>query len=272
MPKSQSLNVYGDSYKPPVVIKIGGTVLEDLSAFWRQVSAIKSPVVIVHGGGNQSTKLAKQLGHTPKMIEGRRVTTTLDLQIAEWVMRGSVNISLVADANINGLHAVGLSGVDGRMIEVSRREPWVIDGETVDFGWVGEITDINTTVIDELSDMGFTCIIAPIGSDYTGQRFNINADTVAGSLAEHLDASELVFVTDTGGVMKDLSDPSSRLISCSPDDEADGIEQGWISGGMAVKLTTARKALNHGVSNVWITGVNDVFYKINATEIITEEA
>ncbi|MCY4226078.1 MAG: acetylglutamate kinase [Bacteroidetes bacterium] len=252
----------------PVVVKIGGTVMNDLSTLWEQIQFIKSPVVIVHGGGSQSTKLANQLGHSPRIIHGRRVTTDLDLNIAEWVMRGSVNVSLVAQANINGLHAVGLCGVDGRMIDVQRREPWIIDGETVDFGWVGEIIDVNTTVIDQLSDAGFTCIIAPIGYDHTGQRFNINADTVACALAEHLVASDLVFVTDTGGVMKDLSDPYSRLITCSPDDEIEGVNHGWISGGMSVKLQMARNALNHGVSKVWITGVRDVLYKINATEII----
>jgi len=253
----------------PIVLKIGGTVMNDLSTLWEQIQFMKSPVIIVHGGGSQSTKLANQLGHSPRMINGRRVTTDLDLNIAEWVMRGSVNVTLVADANVHGLHAVGLCGVDGRMIHVRRREPWVINGETVDFGWVGEIIDINTVLIDQLSSAGFTCIIAPIGFDHTGQRFNINADTVACSFAEHLDASDLIFVTDTGGVMKDLSDPSSRLTSCSPDDEAEGIEQGWISGGMSVKLQMARNALSQGVSKVWITGVRDVLYKINATEIIT---
>ena len=255
----------------PIVLKIGGTVINDMSSLWHQIHSLRSPTVIVHGGGNQSTQLAHQLGHSPRMIDGRRVTTTLDLKIAEWVMRGSVNVALVTDANVHGLHAVGLSGIDGRMIEVQRRKPWVINGETVDFGWVGEIVDINTSVIDQLLGAGFVCVIAPLGFDHTGQRFNINADTVACSLAEHLNASELIFVTDTGGVMKDLSDPSSRLISCSADDEVKGIEEGWISGGMAVKLHTARDALNHGVSKVWITGIKDVLYKINATEIVKAE-
>jgi len=253
-----------------VVIKIGGTVLDNLSTLWSQVEAIEAPIVIVHGGGNQSTKLAQQLGHSPRIINGRRVTTDLDLNIAEWVMRGAVNTALVAEANVSGLHAVGLSGVDGRMIKVERRKPWMIDGESVDFGWVGEIVHINTTVIDQLTGRGFICIIAPLGFDLTGQRFNINADTVACSIAQEMNASDLIFVTDTGGVMRDLSDPESRLNSCSPDDEAQGIDQGWISNGMSVKIHMARNALNHGVSKVWITGVNDVLSKISATEIIAQ--
>ena len=256
--------------KAPIVIKIGGVVLDDLSLFWRQVKAIASPVVIVHGGGVQSTNLAKQLGHTPRIIEGRRVTGNLDLKIAEWVMRGAVNVQLVAEANACGIRAVGLSGIDGGLIKVRRRKPWVIHGKTVDFGWVGEIVSIEPTVIETMSDAGYVSIIAPLGVDHTGQRYNVNADTVACTLAGNMNAKELLMVTDTGGVLRDRSDPSSLLRVCSPSDEATGIAQGWIRGGMSVKLQTARSALEKGVPNVWILGVDDVLRKQSATSIIPE--
>ena len=114
-------------------------------------------------------------------------------------MRGSVNVKLVAEANARGLKAVGLSGVDGAMISVRRREPWLIDGEKVDFGWVGEIVSIDTTLIETISDAGFISIIAPLGIDSSGQRYNVNADTVACTLAAHIHAKELLLVTDSGG-------------------------------------------------------------------------
>ena len=252
----------------PVVIKIGGAVLNDLSLFWDQILAMDSPLVIVHGGGIQSTKLARQLGHTPRIIQGRRVTSDLDIQIAEWTLIGAVNTRLVAEANFRGLKAIGLSGVDGAMIKVQKREPWEIQGEQVDFGWVGEITSIDTSLIDITSELGWTSIIAPLGIDHSGQRFNVNADTVACELAVHLGAKELLLVTDTGGVFCNLKDPTSRLHTCSPADERAGIKQGWIQGGMSVKLHTGRKALLQGVPRVWILGVDDLVDKQKATSII----
>jgi len=257
--------------KAPVVIKIGGAILDNLTLFWNQVKMIESPVVIVHGGGAQSTSLAKLLGHTPKIIEGRRVTDILDLKIAEWVMRGAVNVQLTAEANAHGIRAIGLSGVDGGMIKARRREPWIIDGKKVDFGWVGEIVSIDTNLIKDISDAGYTLIIAPLGVDHTGQRYNVNADTVACTLAECIDADELLLVTDTGGVRKNVQDATSLLRTCSASDEIAGTEQGWISGGMLVKLQMAREALKKGVPNIFILGVDDLLDKQNATAIIGEK-
>ncbi len=257
--------------RTPIVIKIGGTVLDHLSQFWDQVKSIEPPVVIVHGGGMQSTNLAKRLDHTPKIVKGRRVTSSLDLSIAEWAMRGAVNVKLVAEAHTFGLKAVGLSGVDGAMINVRRREPWLIDGKEVDFGWVGEIVSIDTTLIEANLNSGFIPIIAPLGIDHSGHRYNVNADTVACALAASIHATELLLVTDTGGVLRNQNDPSSLLTICSPSDETAGLSQGWIRGGMSVKIQTARGALEKGVSSVWILGVDDLLHKKNATSIIQEK-
>lgn len=258
--------------KPPIAIKIGGAVLNnDLSTFWDQIKAMDGPVVIVHGGGIQSTNLANQLGHTPTIVEGRRVTGELDLKIAEWTMRGGISVQLAADANASGLRAVGLSGVDGSMIKVRRREPWVIHGERVDFGWVGEIVSIDTTLIKTLAGAGYTSIITPLGVDDSGQRYNVNADTVASALSASIHAKELLLVTSTGGVLRDVNHPSSVLRTCSPADEAEGTAQGWISGGMSVKIQTARTALKQGVPHVWIAAADDLLLKQNATSIILED-
>ena len=113
--------------RAPVVIKIGGGTLDNLDLFWDQLKLVKPPPIIIHGGGVQSTSLATRLGHKPRIIDGRRVTGDLDLSIAEWTMRGAINVRLVAQANARKLSAVGLSGVDGSILNVRRREPWLIE-------------------------------------------------------------------------------------------------------------------------------------------------
>ena len=256
--------------RAPVVIKIGGGTLDNLDLFWDQLKLVKPPPIIIHGGGAQSTTLATRLGHMPRIIDGRRITGDLDLSIAEWTMRGAINVRLVAQANARKLRAVGLSGVDGSILNVRRREPWLIGDEMVDFGWVGEIVSIDTTLIETISNAGFIPIIAPLGVDASGQRYNVNADTVAGELAIATQARELLLVTDTGGVLQDPADPESILRTCSPTDEAAGIDQGWITGGMLVKLRIAREALASGVPSVWILGANDLQQRQNATSVLTD--
>ena len=140
----------------------------------------------------------------------------------------------------------------------------------VDFGWVGEIVSIDITLIEIVSNAGFIPIIAPLGADASGQRYNVNADTVAGALAIATQAKELLLVTDTGGVLKDPVDPESILRTCTPTDEAAGIDQGWITGGMLVKLKIAREALASGVSSVWILGAGDLLKRQNATSVLTD--
>lgn len=255
--------------RAPVVIKIGGGTLDNLDLFWDQLKLITPPPIIIHGGGVQSSILANRLGHTPRIINGRRVTGDLDLNIAEWTMRGAINVRLVAQANTRELRAVGLSGVDGSILNVRRREPWLIDDEMVDFGWVGEIVSIDTTLIEIVSNAGFIPIIAPLGVDAAGQRYNVNADTVAGALAIATQAEELLLVTDTGGVLQDPANPKSVLRTCSPTDEAEGIDKGWITGGMLVKLRIAREALASGVPSVWILGADDLLKRQNATSVLT---
>lgn len=255
--------------RAPVVIKIGGGTIENLDLLWDQLKLIKSPLIIVHGGGIQSSKLANRLGHTPRIINGRRVTGNLDLNIAEWTMRGAINVQLVAQANTCNLKAVGLSGVDGSILNVRRREPWLIDGEMVDFGWVGEIVSVDTTLIETVSNAGFMPIIAPLGVDAIGQRYNVNADTVACAIAVATQAEELLLITDTGGVLRDPTDQGSILRTCSPTDEAAGIDQGWITGGMLVKLRIAREAVVLGIPSVWVLGADDLLQRQRATSVIT---
>ena len=251
-----------------VVIKIGGGVLDELTEFWPLVRKIQHPVIIVHGGGAQSTALANRLGHKPRIVQGRRVTTDLDLAIAEWTMRGTVNVQLVSQACAQGLKPVGLSGVDGKLIQVRKRVPWTIEGEVVDFGWVGEITCVNARVLTVLLEAGFLPIVAPLGVDETGQRYNVNADTVAGAIAASVKAKALLFVTETGGLLQDANQPKSLMKTCNATDVERGLAEGWISGGMGVKLTVAQTALESGVSRVFVLGPQDILEKKRATRVV----
>ena len=186
------------------VIKMGGvSVLHDelLDTLWTSAARLAESgrVVVVHGGGVRATEIAGELGHTPRMVHGRRITTDTDLKIVQWTLRGELNGRLVAGAVRHGVKAVGLSGADGPLVRVTKRPPWNIDGETIDFGWVGDIASVDTELLNILLDLGYVPVIAPLGIDHTGQLYNVNADTVSCALAEALQADEYLLVTEIRG-------------------------------------------------------------------------
>lgn len=262
------------SQKPkPIVIKIGGAVLDEpagLAAFWQQVNQLHetAPVVIVHGGGKQATDLAHRLGHQPRIVHGRRVTTDLDLEIVQWTMRGSVNAGLVAQAARHGVAAVGLCGADGGLLRVHKRPPWNVEGEMVDFGWVGDVDSVETTILERLLDAGFVPIVAPLGLDAAGQLYNVNADTVAHALATALEAEQLFLVTQSGGVRRVADDAASHLAHCTRETYDQGLATGWINGGMGVKLHVAFAALNAGITEVFILAPDDLLARTSATRVV----
>ena len=257
----------------PVVVKIGGSLIDDddqMAALWPALRSLRErhPVVLVHGGGKQMSAMADRLDHTPRRVQGRRVTTDLDLEIAQWTMGGALNTDLVAQARAHGLTAVGLSGADAALLQVTKRPPWTIDGETVDFGWVGDVTGVDPTVVTTLLDGGMIPIIAPLGIDEEGQLYNVNADTVACAVARGLEARQLVFVTGTGGVRRDVDDAASHLDTCDTATFEQGIDEGWIEGGMRVKIETALDALNDGVGRAVVCAPDDVRAQDRATEVV----
>ncbi|MGD8415112.1 MAG: acetylglutamate kinase, partial [Candidatus Latescibacterota bacterium] len=205
-------------------------------------------VVVVHGGGPQSTEMAGRLGHTPTIVQGRRVTTDLDLEIALSTICGVVNSQLVAGLTSVGVRAVGLPGTSNRMISAVRRPPWNIDGEEVDFGHVGDIESVDTEVIEALLETEFVPVIASVGSSNDGALLNINADTTAAEIAIALKAKHLLIVTTSGGLRRD-GDIVNR---CNETLSESGIADGWISDGMHVKLQTGLKAAKSGVKQVHI--------------------
>ena len=243
--------------RPITVVKIGGALLGDegrLGVLWDGVHELSrhASVVIVHGGGPQLTEMARRLGHEPRIVQGRRVTTDLDLDIMHWTVRGSLNTRLVAAAGARGIRAVGISGVDGPSVVVNRRPPWRIQGEEVDFGWVGDVDRIETGLIQSLLASGFVPVIAPVAVDASGQTYNVNADTVAQSIARALNASRLLLVTESGGVRRDATQADSLLDRVDAATFETGKSEGWIAGGMLVKLRVAFDALSAGVKDVSI--------------------
>lgn len=257
----------------PTVIKISGTLLADggaPEAFWAAVHTLQqtAPVVIVHGGGAQATAMARRLNHEPTIVQGRRVTSDLDLDIMQWALRGKLNTQLVGDAKQHGITAVGLSGADGNTLQVTKRPPWTVDGDTVDFGWVGDVNGVNPALLHSVLAAGMVPIVAPLGIDASGQTYNVNADTVARALAAALDAEELLLVTATGGVRREADVPESHLATCTAETFEQGTDAGWINGGMRVKMEVAFDALRHGVNDVLILAPNDLVSRSHATRVV----
>ena len=257
----------------PTVIKIGGALLampDAMDAFWTSVAALRSEtsVVVVHGGGPQATEVARRLRHEPRIVHGRRVTSDVDLEIVQWTLRGALNTSLVAGAARHGLAAVGLSGADGATLRVTKRPPWEIDGETVDFGWVGDVERVETGLIQTLLDGGFVPVLAPLGLDAAGLIYNVNADTVACAVAEALSAASFLLVTESGGVRRNPEDPASRLDRCDRATFERGVNEGWIAGGMRVKLHVAFQALEASVADVAVLSPGALLDRTDATRIV----
>lgn len=260
--------------KSPTVIKVSGSLLDEpdaLADLWSNVRAMRAeaPVVLVHGGGKQMTALANRLGHTPERVQGRRITTDLDLKIAQWAMRGTLNTQLVSEAQQHDLTAVGVSGADAGLVQVSKRPAWDVNGETVDFGWVGDIEQIDPSLLDGLLAQALVPVVAPLGIDDEGQVYNVNADTVACAIAEALAAQMLLFATGAGGVRRDPENPASRLETCDAATAERGVEEGWIEGGMRVKVETALDALDGRVDKVYICGADDLLARTESTEVVS---
>ncbi|MEM1332062.1 MAG: acetylglutamate kinase [Actinomycetota bacterium] len=231
-----------------VVVKYGGNALagtsdhDALTVFAEDIVMMRlvgMKPVVVHGGGPQISELMQRLGKQAEFVDGLRVTDAETVDIARMVLKGQVNPQLVAAINVHGNHAVGLSGVDGRLIRARARDPKL--------GFVGDVVGIDTAVLDGLLDDGFVPVIATIGCDESGQAYNINADTVAGVIAEALSAEKLVYLTDIDGLRRDVGDASS-LIRQTTAAELDAlVDDGTIAGGMIPKVTSCTSAVRNGV-------------------------
>lgn len=231
-----------------VVVKYGGNALagtsehDALAVFAEDIVMMRlvgMRPVVVHGGGPQISSLMSRLGKETEFVDGLRVTDAETVEIARMVLKGQVNPQLVAAINVHGNYAVGVSGVDGRLIQARPRDPKL--------GFVGDVTAIEPAVVQRLLDDEFIPVIATIGSDETGQAYNINADTVAGAIAEALGAEKLVYLTDIEGLRRDVDDAASLIRQISADDIAALIDDGTIAGGMIPKVTSCIDAVRNGV-------------------------
>ena len=243
-----------------VVVKFGGNAMVDdelKHSFARDIVLMKlvglNPIV-VHGGGPQIGDLLKRLGKTSEFIDGMRVTDSETMDVVEMVLGGLVNKEIVNLINMHGGKAVGLTGKDGdfiraRQIKMKKSAPEVQEPEIIDLGHVGEVSSIDPAVLTMLNHSDFIPVIAPIGVGDDGHSYNINADLVAGKVAEVLKAEKLILLTNTAGI---LDKEAKLLTGLSINDVNDLIQDGTIAGGMIPKTRCATDALKGGVASVHI--------------------
>lgn len=245
------------------VIKLGGEVLADQEALDRvaaQIGLLTSlsiQVVVVHGGGPQATALSRRLGQEPTIVAGRRVTDDAALEVAKMVYSGVLNVDLLAALRANEVQGVGLSGVDADLITARRRPPVkVVDdagvAREVDFGHVGDVDRVDPRVLTTLLQSRFVPVISSLAGDADGAIYNVNADTVAESLAVALQAQKLIFLTGAPGVLRDRNDPSSLVTFADPDDLAALLASGAVAGGMRPKVEACIRAATGGVERTHI--------------------
>ena len=237
-----------------IVIKFGGNAMVDeqlKSSFAKDVVLLKlvgmNPVV-VHGGGPQINEHLEKIGKKGEFINGIRVTDEETMDVVEMILGGQINKEIVHQINIHGGKAVGLTGQDGNFIHASKLET-ISEGEKIDLGYVGKIDSIDPSLIQFLDTGDFIPVIAPIGIGLDGKTYNINADVVAGKLAQVLNAEKLILMTNTQGVL----DKESKLITgIKPSDIEKLILNGTLSGGMLPKIESAMDAAKGGVTSVHI--------------------
>ncbi len=231
-----------------VVVKYGGNALAgasegDALALFAQdivlMHAVGMRPVVVHGGGPQISALMERLGKVAEFRNGLRVTDAETVDIARMVLVGQVNPQIVAAINVHGPLAVGVSGADAGLIVAAARDP--------ELGFVGDVTDVNPTIVNRLLNEELIPVIATIGSDLSGQAYNINADTVAGAIAEALGAEKLVYLTDIDGLRREVDDPASLIRESTPDELEALMADGTVSGGMIPKVESCVHAVRNGV-------------------------
>jgi acetylglutamate kinase len=250
-----------------IVLKLGGEVVQSgdaadspLAVVCADVAALAGSgwrTVIVHGGGPQATTLQKALGQEPRIVAGRRVTDAATLDVMKMAVAGKVNVDLCTALLAAGSSPVGLHGASACVIRAHKRPPRVVAGagpEPIDLGLVGDIDGFNLELLHLLVRGGYVPVLASLGADARGGVFNINADIVANKLAAGLDATALVLVTDVPGVLRDVSDPASRVGRMTAAEGRKAIADGVVTKGMIPKLEESFAAIALGVRAVHIVG------------------
>ena len=233
-----------------VVVKYGGnamvseqlkdSVIRDICLL--QLIGVK--VVLVHGGGPEITEVLEKMGKQSAFVAGVRVTDEETVGVALMVLAGKINKTLVNLIELKGGSAIGLSGLDGHMLEAKIKKP--------ELGYVGQITNVNVKPILDVIDKGYIPVVSTVGYDGAGNLYNINADTAAARIAGELGAESLIAMTDIAGILKDKNDPSTLISSIKVSDLPGLISDGVIQGGMIPKAECCRSAIEWGVNRVFI--------------------
>lgn len=238
--------------KKIIVVKYGGSAMADENL---KLNVIKDVVllklvgfkpIIVHGGGKEISKWVEKVGMETKFVNGLRVTDKSTMEVAEMVLN-KVNKELVKNVESLGVKACGISGKDGNMLKVTKK---LSNGE--DIGYVGNIKEVDTSIIETLLEKDFLPVICPIGVDDEYNTYNINADDAACAIAQAVQAEKLAFLTDVEGVYKDPKDPATLISELTLDEARELISGGNIGGGMLPKLNNCIEAIENGVKRVHI--------------------
>ncbi len=247
---TQALPYIQKYYGKTVVVKYGGNamiddrlksqVMEDIVLLW----LVGVKVVLVHGGGPEITDLMARLGKQPTFVDGLRVTDKETVDIVQMVLAGKVNKTLVNLLECNGGKAMGISGMDGRLIEAKQKDERL--------GFVGSITKVNIEAITDLLEKGYIPVVSTVGCDQQGNSYNINGDTAAAYIAGALHAERLIMMTDIAGILRDKDDPSTLIPSVTLEEAEKLFSEGVISGGMIPKVDCCIQAIHRGVKNVTI--------------------
>jgi len=253
---------YVRMYKGKVfVLKAGGEIFanpENTRALVEQMAILHQVgirIVLVHGGGPQSTQLAEALGLPTQFIEGRRVTDESALDVATMVLNGQINTRILAACRDVGLPAVGISGVDAGLIRAHKRPPVKMNGndsEAIDYGFVGDIDSVDAAILRTQLDSGLVPVVSPLSADQSGTLLNINADTVAAALASELNAEKLILTTGAPGILEDRADSNSVMSYLDLAGLRELREAGALADGMLPKAAAIEAAIKGGVARVHI--------------------
>ena len=263
------------------VVKFSGKVTENaenLASLAEELALLHQvgiKICVIHGGGKQLSELAKKLGVAQTVIEGRRVTDDDTLELAKMIFAGKINTDILAALRQRGINAVGLSGVDGNIVHAVKRPPKQITNketgitETVDFGNVGDVLQINSHLLNLLLEADYLPVVSSLGADDEGSVFNINADTIAAEIAIRLKAEKLVLLSDVNGIYLNPDDETTKLSRLTIVEAEILIDSGRATGGMIPKLQSLMSLLKSGVKSAHIISGT----KRNAllSEVFTDE-
>jgi len=240
-----------------VVLKYGGAAMtsprlqEQFAEDVVLLRLVGMKPVVVHGGGPQISTHMKRLGMESTFVDGQRVTDEATMEVAKMVLVGKVNKEIVGLINRHGGTAVGISGEDGRLLQVAPKQHLDEAGNEVDLGFVGEVTEVNVDVLDLLAEANIP-VVASVGADASGEAYNVNADTVAGELAAALGAEKIIFLTDVDGIYDGQGAEPAPVSECDLAYLGALLASGRVTGGMLPKAAAVRRALEAGVSSAHI--------------------